>query len=228
MEIVVFLQTLAYVPTLASRPFLTAFVIALLPQLLLQFPTLYDNFSSSVLAPLWFSQPLILVTLGILALVEILPFRKLNLRTWLNESGPPLKAGMALLITFALIDSVSTAPLRGLIVNSDLADLRLGSGYNSTVGFAWSLIICTVTWIIAVIQPDLLPSASLLFSNRLTHLLSKILVGLEAGGTILLVVLATVSPLAALVVFAVIEIAQAVLRQYRKTHPFGPALPEPK
>jgi hypothetical protein len=228
MEIAVLLQTLAYVPTLASRPFLVAFVIALLPHLLLQFPVLYEQFSHTVLAPLWFSQSLVLATLGLLALIELLSFKRPNLRTWLNESGPPLKAGIALLISFALIDSVSTAPLRGLMLNTDLADFRPGSGYSSAIGFAWSLMICMLTWLIAVVQPGILPSGSLLFSHRLTRPLSNILDGLEAVGLIILVGLATLSPLIALALFAVLGLGQAALRQYRKTHPFGAPLPDLK
>lgn len=117
MTVLAALQALAATGAFASRAFLPAFIVALVaryPQLLSWLPLVPER--PVVLSPelAWLRSDVSLVVLGLLATLEILADRNPEARDVLREITPWLKAGVAVFVTFAVVDGQTTSVLQRL------------------------------------------------------------------------------------------------------------------
>ena len=133
------LYTLSSVPIFASRPFLAAFVTALLARFGAQLPWIGDNAIVVALSgsPAWFQSDACLVILGSLALFKVLAAKSPEMRQVLEQVDGLVKTAVAMLVAFAVIDA-DTAKTIGAIHKA---------GFSFAP--AWTLVIGAATWLTA-------------------------------------------------------------------------------
>jgi predicted RNA-binding Zn-ribbon protein involved in translation (DUF1610 family) len=136
------LYTLSSVPIFASRPFLAAFVTALLARFGTEIPWIGDNAIVVALSgsPAWFQSEACLGILGVLALLEVLSAKSPEVRQVLDQVDGFVKTGVSMLVAFALIDA-DTARTIGAIQ-------KAGFSLESV----WALVVGAATWIAAGIR----------------------------------------------------------------------------
>jgi len=134
-----FLYTLSSVPIFASRPFLAAFVTALLARFGTELPWIGDHAIIVALSasPEWFRSTTCLCVLGFWALLEALAAKSPEIQQVLEQVEGYVKAAVAMLVALALIDA-DTARTLGAIQK---AGLSLES--------AWALVVGAATWLAA-------------------------------------------------------------------------------
>ncbi len=142
MTLPAILYTLSSVPIFASRPFLAAFVTALLARFGTGLPWIGDNAIVVALAgsPAWFQSTTCIVVLGFWALLEVLSAKSPEVRQILEQVDGLVKAGVAMLVSFALLDA-DTAKTIGAIQ-------KAGLSFDS----AWALVIGASTWLAAGVR----------------------------------------------------------------------------
>ena len=142
MTLSAILYTLSSVPIFASRPFLAAFVTALLARFGTELPWIGDNPIVVALSgsPAWFQSSTALTVLGVLALLEVLSARSPEVRQVLDQVDGLVKTSVAMLVAFALIDA-DTARTIGAIQ-------KAGFSLES----AWALVIGGATWLAAGVR----------------------------------------------------------------------------
>jgi hypothetical protein len=130
------LYTLSSVPIFASRPFLAAFVTALLARWGTELPWIGDNAIIAALAgtPEWFRSGTALGVFGVLALLEVLAAKSPEVRAALDQVDGLVKTAVSMLVALAVIDS-DTAKSIGAIQ-------RAGFSFES----AWALLVGAATW----------------------------------------------------------------------------------
>jgi hypothetical protein len=133
------LYTLSSVPIFASRPFLAAFVTALLARFGTELPWIGDNAIVVALgaSPEWFRSTACLSVLGFWALLEVLSAKSPEVRQVLEQVDGLVKAAVAVLVAFAVIDA-DTARTIGAIQ-------KAGFSLES----AWVLVVGAATWFAA-------------------------------------------------------------------------------
>lgn len=221
------LQTLALVPALASRPFLAAFTVAILPYLIRWMPALSGAGAEFPLTPDWLSPFITAFILGSLALIEIIVEKVPHLRAGFAEYEALLKGGVALLVSFSLINAEPMTLLQGLAAQADSGTGFVLSGpIGSAAGYLWPLVICIITWIMVAfrrhgldILTDLVGDDMHKTYNRLSYL--------EDLGVIFGVILAILVPVLALVMFGFLSVAVYLAQKHidhRIVRRFLPAL----
>ena len=136
MTLSAFLYTLSSVPIFASRPFLAAFVTALLARFGTELPWIGDNSIVVALSasPEWFRSTTCVSVLGFWALLEVLSAKSPEVRQVLEQVDGVVKMAVAMLVSFAVIDA-DTAKTIGAIQKA---------GFS--FGSAWALVIGAATW----------------------------------------------------------------------------------
>lgn len=136
------LYSLATVPLFASRPFLAAFLTALLARFGTSIPWLGGKEVVVALsqAPEWFRSPTCLGVLALLALGEVLAAKHAEVRAVMEEFDSWLKSGVALLVALAVIDKQDAQTIRSI--------QHQGLGLDSI----WSACIGGLTWVTATLR----------------------------------------------------------------------------
>ena len=185
------LQSTAYIPALATRPFLAALMVAILARWGPAFQSGGIWLQPAPATPGWFVHDTTLIVLGILALSEIIARKNQDLRAILDEVDPFLKGGVALIVTFVVVDEESGALLGSMVGGVD---------QYTVVNMGWSLVMGAVTWGVAQVRTG--------FYRLLGELddgddlgLQQALMWLEDAGVPFIVVLGSFLPLIALGVF---------------------------
>ncbi|NOT32155.1 MAG: DUF4126 domain-containing protein [Planctomycetes bacterium] len=139
MSLPAVLYTLSSVPIFASRPFLAAFVTALLARFGTELPWIGDNSIVVALSasPEWFQSTTCIAVLGFWALLEVLSAKSPEVRQVLEQVDGLVKTAVAMLVSFAVIDA-DTARTIGAIQ-------KAGLSFDS----AWALVIGASTWLAA-------------------------------------------------------------------------------
>jgi hypothetical protein len=116
MSLSAFLYTLASVPMFASRPFLAAFVTALLAKFGVDIPWLksHDIIIALSHAPAWFTSWPVLLSLAALAVTEALAVKHSEVRAFLHEFDGYLKSLVAILVSFAILDKGSAETIHAI------------------------------------------------------------------------------------------------------------------
>jgi predicted RNA-binding Zn-ribbon protein involved in translation (DUF1610 family) len=132
------LYTLSSVPIFASRPFLAAFVTALLARYGVDLPWIGDSRSLVALhgAPAWLQSPVCLAVLGVLALLELLSAKSPEVRQVLDEVDGIVKAVVSALVALALIDADTARTLESI--------QKVG-----ILGSTWAVLVGGVTFVVA-------------------------------------------------------------------------------
>lgn len=129
------LPSLTATPFFATRPVLTAFVLALAARLTEWVPG----------APDWFTSNTTLIVLGLLAVAEILLAKNDELRAILNEFDPLFKA----LLNFAVVYMVTNPEITGW--SGEL--MAAGAGVaGPTLGLIWSGVTAVSVWLLAYLR----------------------------------------------------------------------------
>jgi hypothetical protein len=120
-----FLYALASVPMFASRPFLAAFVTAVLAKFGADIPWLKDHDVIIALshAPAWFTSWPVIVALAALAVTEALAVKHSEVRAFLDEIDSYLKTAVEMLVSFAILDKDSAQTIHSI--------QRAGFGFHS-------------------------------------------------------------------------------------------------
>lgn len=194
----IFLQALAYGPNIAFRPFVTAFLVSMLPLI----P--YLNVAAPNL-PAWFTALGTRIALFVLAGLEISVRKSPDVRPWLHEIEGAIKALVSVVVVFSVVDAQSAALLNTLIGGN--------AGLGPILSFGWSLFTTAVSWVVDWVRKE--------FYIWLDELdedddlgLQGILSWLEDGGVIAGVVLATLVPLVAIGLFLLTLLGLYLIRLY--------------
>lgn len=136
------LYSLATVPLFASRPFLAAFLTALLARFGTHIPWIGDKEVIVALShsPEWFRSGWCLFALGALATGEVLSAKHAEVRAILQEADAWLKSAVALLVALALIDKSDADTIRHI--------QHQGLGLHSL----WSVIVAALVWCAAKLR----------------------------------------------------------------------------
>ncbi len=142
MTLSAILYTLSSVPIFASRPFLAAFLTALLARFGTELPWIGDNAIVVALSasPEWFRSTTCLWVLGFWALLELFSAKSPEVRQVLEQVDGLVKTAVAMLVAFAVIDS-DTARTIGAIQ-------KAGFSFES----AWALVVGAATWFTAGVR----------------------------------------------------------------------------
>ncbi|MCE9594424.1 MAG: hypothetical protein K8S98_09530 [Planctomycetes bacterium] len=110
MTLTSILYTLGSAPMFAARPFLAAFVTALLARFGTHLPWLGDKEVMQVLshAPSWFTGNLALGIFGALAVAEVASAKSAELRDLMHEFDALMKSVVALVVSLAILDPETT------------------------------------------------------------------------------------------------------------------------
>lgn len=137
-----FLYALATIPMFAARPFLAAFVTALLARFGDHVPLLCDSKVIQALshAPEWFQSWTALLVLGALAIGEAVASKNPDVRAVMEDVDGWIKAGVSFLVTFALIDPDTASTIKDI--------QRHGLGLESL----WSVVCAAGTWFVAFLR----------------------------------------------------------------------------
>jgi hypothetical protein len=138
------LYTLSSVPIFASRPFLAAFVTALIARFGAGLPWIGDNALVVALAasPEWFRSYACLAVLGALATVELLSVKSEDVRQLLGQADALIKTAVAMLVALAVIDGGTAETLRSI--------QKAGLSFES----AWALVVGAATWAAAGLRRE--------------------------------------------------------------------------
>jgi len=130
------LYSLATVPLFASRPFLAAFLTALLARWGTHIPWLGDKEVVIALSqsPEWFQSSLCLLVLGILAIGEALSAKHAEVRAVMEEIDAWVKSAVALLVALAVIDRSDADTIHKI--------QRQGLGLDQV----WSVLVAGCVW----------------------------------------------------------------------------------
>src|SRR5205823_9271297 len=114
MSLASILYSLASVPMFASRPFLAAFVTAMLARFGHDIPWLRDHEVIHALsrAPEWFTSTWTLLALGALATAEVLAAKHSEVRALLHDFDGFVKSAVAVLVSLALLDESTADTIR--------------------------------------------------------------------------------------------------------------------
>lgn len=139
MTLSAILYTLSSVPIFASRPFLAAFVTALLARFGPELPWIGDNAIVVALSasPTWFRSDTCLVILGFWALLEVLSAKSPEVRQILEQVDGLVKTAVAMLVAFAVIDADTANTIHSI--------QKAGFSLESS----WALVIGAATWLAA-------------------------------------------------------------------------------
>ncbi|MCK6446042.1 MAG: hypothetical protein L6Q99_06575 [Planctomycetes bacterium] len=109
MTLTSILFTLGSAPMFAARPFLAAFVTALLARFGHSIPYLGDREVIQVLAraPEWFTSNTSLGVFGALAVLEIAAAKSAEVKAWMSEVDSLVKSVVALVVSLAVLDPES-------------------------------------------------------------------------------------------------------------------------
>ncbi|MEM8857660.1 MAG: DUF4126 domain-containing protein [Chloroflexota bacterium] len=131
----VLLSSAATIPSLASRPFLAAFVVAMFARF--GIPGTEMTIAGP---PEWFVADMTLFVLGLLGIGEVVAHKIPEVRTVLNELDSVVKAVVSLIVSSALVDEESA-----LIMAAIAGD----PGMSTAFAGAWSLTTSTGTWFVS-------------------------------------------------------------------------------
>jgi Zn finger protein HypA/HybF involved in hydrogenase expression len=136
------LYSLATVPLFASRPFLAAFLTALLARWGTHIPWLGDKEVVIALSqsPEWFRSGWCLAVLAALALGEALSAKHAEVRALMQELDAWVKSAVALLVALAVLDK------------SDAETIRSIHKQGLAIDSAWSLVIAVGVWCAAKLR----------------------------------------------------------------------------
>jgi hypothetical protein len=134
MEVNAILQSAASISPLSVRPFLAAFVVAMLAR--------FSEYVGAV--PTWFIADMTLIIMGILAGLEIIARKDADVRMFLDEVDGILKAGVSLIVSFTLVDAESAALLMTLT-----GDPATSSIIPTIVSGVWSVMTAVGTWFVS-------------------------------------------------------------------------------
>ncbi len=110
------LYALGSAPLFAARPFLAAFITALLARFGTHLPWLGDSQMVHALsqAPAWFTSGTALSAFGVLAVLEIASAKSPEIQAFMHEFDALLKSAVALLVSLAILDPESTKVVKTL------------------------------------------------------------------------------------------------------------------
>ncbi len=116
MNLTTILYSLASIPMFASRPFLAAFVTALLARFGDHIPWLKDSHVVQALshAPDWFQSTTTLLVLALLATGEVLASKNADVRAVMQDIDGWVKAAVSLAVTLALVDSETLREIKAI------------------------------------------------------------------------------------------------------------------
>ena len=214
MNLPAILYTLSSVPIFASRPFLAAFVTALLARFGTELPWIGDHSIVVALSqsPAWFQSTTCIVVLGFWAVLEVLSAKSPEIRQVLEQVDGFVKAGVAMLVAFALIDA-DTAKTIGAIQKAGFSLETL-----------WALFVGGATWLAAGLRSKVV--ALVIDADEHDDVgLQSLLAWAENSWTVLGLLFLVLFPLAALALSALTTLAiwwarkRAVEREERSKVP---------
>lgn len=137
-----FLYSLASVPMFAARPFLAAFLTAVLAKFGDHIPYLADSKVIQALAhsPEWFRSWTTLLVLVALSVGEALASKNPDVRAVMEDLDGWVKAGVSLLVSYALIDGETAQTIKDI--------QRHGFGVESV----WSVVCAVGTFFVAFLR----------------------------------------------------------------------------
>jgi len=129
MTITSLLYAFGSAPLFAARPFLAAFITAMLARFGTKLPFLGDNDAVVALsaAPEWFTSPTCLWILAALAAAEVASAKSPEVRAALDEFDGIVKSSVAFLVSLAILDPNDTALIKAIDQNSILGFESLGA-----------------------------------------------------------------------------------------------------
>ena len=201
MSLPAILYSLSLIPLFASRPFLTAFLTALVARFGTELPWIGDN--PVVLAlhasPAWFQSTTALVVLGALAVAEVASASSTEVRQVLDRVDGIVKGAVAFGVVFALLDA-DTARAVGAIQGASL------------LGSTWAMTIGGATWGAALLRRGVVELVSDLDDGDDLGL-QTLLAWAENSAAVLGVLFVLVFPLVALILAGLTVAAVAGLRR---------------
>lgn len=191
MSLASILYSLASVPMFASRPFLAAFVTAMLARFGHDIPWLRDREVIHALshAPEWFTSGYTLLVLGLLAATEVFAAKHSEVRALLHDFDGIVKSAVAVIVSLALLDKETTDTLRHIE--------RQGLGTQGLIAAA----VGALTWLAASLRRALFGFVAEIDDHDDIGLQS-VLNWLENSWTVLGLLFLVVLPLVALVLSA--------------------------
>ena len=191
MSLTAVLYTLSSVPLFASRPFLAAFLTALVSRFGPSLPLVGDHAIVTALhaGPPWFQSATCLTVLGVLALLEVFSAKSTEVRQVLDQVDGLAKAVIAALVALAVIDS-DTARTAGAIQRAGLS-----------LDTFWAIFIGAATWAMANLRRSLVELVTDVDDGDDLGLLS-LLAWSESTATLIGVLFLIVFPILALVLAA--------------------------
>jgi len=145
MSLPAILYTLSAVPLFASRPFLAAFLTAVVARWGVSWPWIGDNAVVVALhgSPAWFQSGTCLGVLGVLGLLEVLSAKSPEVQEVMTHVDRALKTAIAILVAFALVDAETKQTLDAL--------QKAGFGFEP----AWALVVGGLTYAAAGLRAKL-------------------------------------------------------------------------
>lgn len=202
VNLTAFLYTLASVPMFASRPFMAAFVTALLARFGASIPWISDSHVIQALhrAPAWFTSATALLLLGLLALGEVLAAKRAEVRAVMEEIDSFVKAAVAMLVALALIDSESAETIHAI--------QKSGLGLHSV----WATVVGGAVFAVSTVRRGLLAHLSDVDDDDDIGLQS-LLSWAENSWTILGLLFLVIFPIVALVLSALTALGLFIARR---------------
>lgn len=142
MSLETILYSLASVPMFAARPFLAAFVTALLARFGEHVPFLADSKVIQALAhaPDWFTSWTTILVLAALAAAEAWAVKNADVRAFMEDLDGWIKGAVSLAVTLALVDKDSVRVIEGI--------QRHGLGLESV----WALATGAATYFLSLVR----------------------------------------------------------------------------
>jgi len=130
MTVTPLLQSVSSTPLFASRPFVAAFGVAA-----------FARWTEWLDAPAWFTHDITMWVLGILAALEILARKDVDIRSFLEDFDGFAKVAVAVTVQLAVLDAESLALLE-----------TVTAGMTPGFGLIWASVIGSVTWTLAAFR----------------------------------------------------------------------------
>jgi predicted RNA-binding Zn-ribbon protein involved in translation (DUF1610 family) len=202
MNVSALLYTLASVPMFAARPFLAAFVTALLARFGESIPWLSESAVIQALggAPEWFQSTTVLAIFGVLALGEALAVKHSEVRAVMEDVDSILKSAVAMLVALALVDAESAETLRSI--------QRSGIGTESL----WSIVVGALVFAASALRRSVLSFVSDIDDHDDLGVQS-LLHWIESTWTVLGLMFIVLLPIAALVLSGLTALGLYVARR---------------
>jgi hypothetical protein len=142
MNYTALLYALGSAPLFAARPFLAAFITALIARYGTNLPLLGDSEAVLALsgAPAWFTSATCLWTLFALAAAEVASAKSPEVRALLDEFDGVIKSGVAFLVSLAILDPKDAALIQAIDQNSILGFSSLGAALTSGTVYGCNLV----------------------------------------------------------------------------------------